>query len=170
MSCSASAASSLTGVGYAFTFTFAAKLVFSGKETEMLPSASVTYSAFSKAITPSVFDTGYSTVRLKFSAGVPSALETEKTKGAAKALPELTAFGEETVFTVVPSRDSKKSSSGVFWTVITAFGADLSCVERFSLDDSAGLDAQAERRSTAKVPVKICVVFFMLVFFHSLSF
>ena len=75
------------------------KAGFSATEMETNPSASVIYSDFSKAIVPSVFVVGSSTVSLKFSAGVPSALDTEKTNGAAKALPKVISFGEETFFT-----------------------------------------------------------------------
>ena len=78
---------------------------------ETFPSASVNNSTLLKLIFPSDFEAGYSSVRAKPSAAVPSAFVTEKTNGAAKFLPLEISFGDETFCTVIPSKDFIKRSS-----------------------------------------------------------
>ena len=100
----------------------------------IFPSASVVSSSFSKLIFPSAFDAGYSSVRLKFSAAVPSAFVTEKTKASAKLRPSVISFGDETLFIEMPSRDSIKSSSGLFCTVKAVFSDVLYLGENYLRD------------------------------------
>ena len=86
-------------------------------------------------------------VSFKPSAGVPSAFAAEKTKGSEKSLPIEISFGEETFLIEMPVRESRKSSSGVFFAEAADLWLVFSCVTGFSAEPASDVVAQPESRS-----------------------